>query len=263
MTAGALAAGAAVTSTDLLKLAGLAFVFVDHFGLFFDAAEPWWRVLGRAAAPIFFFLIGFARTRAVPWTWLVLGAALTALDLFTSDDWSDVGLNILLNFALIRLALPLVEAQVMPRRERVALLVLACIVLIPVLGRVLEYGSEGWLWALLGLSHRLALENGGWRFARNAIAAVTAAVYVVRETFDLGFEGAEVVGLALLIAGLALVLTRFRRVAYPWRGPVPVASAVNWIGRHSLEIYAVSLFAMQSLAYAWGDAEDDGDDEAA
>jgi hypothetical protein len=261
--AGALAAGAAVSSTDLLKLAGLAFVFVDHFGLFFDEAEPWWRVVGRAAAPIFFFLIGFARSRTVPWTWIALGAVLTALDLFTSDDWSDVGFNILLNFALIRLALPVVEAQVMPRRERIALLVLGCILLIPVLGRVLEYGSEGWLWALLGLSHRLALENGGWRSTRNAVAAVTAAVYVVRETLDLGFAGAEVVGLAVLIAGLAFLLTRFRRVEYPWRGPVLVATAVNWIGRHSLVIYAVSLFAMQSLSYAWGDAEDDGDDEAA
>jgi hypothetical protein len=66
-----------VTTTDVLKCIGVASFLIDHTGVFFDPAEPWWRLFGRVAAPIFFFLVGFARSRRVPWTWLALGAALT------------------------------------------------------------------------------------------------------------------------------------------------------------------------------------------
>ena len=54
---------ARVGTTDWWKLAGLALVLADHYGLFFDPDTDGWRVVGRIAAPIFFFLIGFARTR--------------------------------------------------------------------------------------------------------------------------------------------------------------------------------------------------------
>src|SRR3954447_328831 len=66
-----------VTTTDLWKLVGLVLVLIDHWGLLF-ADDPSWRVVGRAAAPIFFFFIGLARTRQVPWSWVILGLGLTA-----------------------------------------------------------------------------------------------------------------------------------------------------------------------------------------
>jgi len=69
-----------VTTTDLWKFTGLVLVLIDHWGLLF-ADDPSWRVVGRAAAPIFFFFIGLARTRRVPWSWVVLGLVLTAVRL--------------------------------------------------------------------------------------------------------------------------------------------------------------------------------------
>src|SRR6187200_681550 len=72
-----------VTTTDLWKLVGLLLVLIDHWGLLF-ADDPSWRVVGRAAAPIFFFFIGLARTRRVPWSWVVLGLVLTAVESWTS-----------------------------------------------------------------------------------------------------------------------------------------------------------------------------------
>src|SRR3954451_20378841 len=56
-----------VTTTDLWKLVGLVLVLIDHWGLLF-ADDPSWRVVGRAAAPIFFFFIGLARTRQLAGT---------------------------------------------------------------------------------------------------------------------------------------------------------------------------------------------------
>jgi hypothetical protein len=69
----------------------------------------------------------------------------------------------------------------------------------------------------------------------------------------------EAVVLAALVATLAVLLTRFRRETLDRDAPPSVATLLRLCGRRSLEIYAVSLFAMQVVAYAIeaGD-EDDG-----
>src|SRR3954463_1732712 len=103
----------AVPTTALWKLVGLVLVLIDHWGLLF-ADDPSWRVVGRAAAPIFFFFIGLARTRQVPWSWVILGLVLTAVESWTSGTGlGTINLNILINFAYIRLLLPEVERRVM------------------------------------------------------------------------------------------------------------------------------------------------------
>jgi hypothetical protein len=238
-----------VTTTDVLKLIGVISFLVDHTGFFFDPANLWWRLFGRIAAPIFFFLIGFASTRAVPWTWLAWGLALTAL---TRALWGVAMLNILLNFALLRFAvLPVVERHVMARPLPTAGLVAACVLLIDVTDEPLEYGTEGWLWAFFGLAHRRSLDAGeqtAWMTIPIAAAAVSA--HVAREIHDYGFNLLQSVLLAAMLAGLGLILLRFRRGSLQAQPPWPVAATLRFAGRSSLEIYASTLFAMQLVAYA-------------
>lgn len=252
------------TTTDLLKAAALVFVLVDHTGAYFVEDETWWRLFGRLAAPIFFFLIGFARSRAVPWTWLAFGLVLTLSDAVSSESLTEPTLNILLNFALLRWAvLPLVERWVLPSPWRLAVLVAGCAAAIPFTDHLIEYGTGGWLWALFGLAHRRALDDPEpqRRWARTGIAAVIAIAYTLREIEDFGFDPSEAVVLAALVAALAFLLTRFRRVTVAWQPPQPLAALLHLSGRHSLEIYALSLFAMQVVAYGI-DAADDEDDGA-
>jgi hypothetical protein len=241
-------APATITTTDLLKLAGLAFVFADHIGLFFVPDDDWWRVFGRAAAPIFFFLIGFARSGAVPLIWLVFGAILTALDVFVSDGLEDVTLNILFNFALIRFAMPVIEKHVLARSWGMPALAFFCAAMIPPAALVLEYGAEGWLWALVGLAAREAISRADARLQRNLIALVCVALYVIVESRDFEFEPAQTAVFAILMAALSITLLAFRRTD-ACAAPAPLARVFNWIGRRSLEIYAVSLFVMQLTGY--------------
>jgi hypothetical protein len=260
-----------VTTTDVLKVVGVAMLLIDHYGLFFDPDQTWWRVFGRIAAPIFFFLIGFARTRSVPWTWIAFGIALTALDVWTSWDegLQDTGLNILLNFALLRVAvLPLMEWIMRKRPPALAVFVIGCVLLISLSDCFLEYGTSGWLWALLGLSVRIGQEgpSPGYRWIRVALALVAAGAYVVRESIDHELSAEQVVTLAGMIAGLTAGLLAFRRTVLRVQPPAPFALLFRFCGRYSLEIYAITLFAMQFLGHALGtdegaDSDDDGDDE--
>lgn len=261
--AGHMRAPIPVTTTDLLKLAGLSLVLVDHYGLFFDATADWWRVAGRGAAPVFFFLIGFARTRNVPWMWIILGTILTALDAFTANGLEDVSLNILFNFALIRLVSPWIERHVLPLRWGLPALAMGCVALIPVAGVLLEYGASGWLWALLGLAVREALVSPEphVRRLRNMVATITLSAYVISESVDFQFDAAQTAALFTLMAALTAVFLHFRRADAPWRIPAPLSRGLHWIGRRSLEIYAISLFAMQSLGYAFDIGFDDDEED--
>src|SRR3954453_6278860 len=250
-----------VTTTDLWKLVGLLLVLIDHWGLLF-ADDPSWRVVGRAAAPIFFFFIGLARTRRGPWSWVVLGLVLTAVESWTSGTGpGKINLTVLINFALVRLLLPEVERRVMQHPWSIALLAMAIVLLIRPFQQILEYGAEGWLWALFGLSHRLALEvrHPHSRWARGGVAAAAALVYTAKEILDHGFDGAESAALAGLIAALTLGLALFRRANLSWQPPTPLAAVLRFCGRFSLEIYAATLLAMQIAAYAIEDpnAEDE------
>jgi hypothetical protein len=237
-----------VTTTDLLKVIGVATFLVDHYGFFFHTDELWWRMFGRVASPIFFFLIGFARTREVPWTWLVFGLVLSASQAWTMELYN---LNILLNFALLRFAvLPLVERFVMPRPWAIALLAFACIPLIVPTDRYLEYGTEGWLWALFGLARRMHLEGRQPAWSPYGLGAVAAAAYLHTEIVKFGFSTVQTTVLLALILSLTAVLARFRREPLPWQPAPAVASLFQLCGRHSLEIYAITLFGMQVVAYA-------------
>jgi hypothetical protein len=242
----------AVTTTDALKCVGVLAFLIDHYGYFFAPGETEWRLIGRVASPIFFFLLGFARTRTVPWTWLAFGVLLTGLDAAATGR-IGVTVNILLNFALLRFAvLPAVEAYALARPLPMAALVLACLPLIPLTDYVLEYGTGGWLWAFFGLSHRAAMERAGAQAAwmRSAIGATATGAYIVREIGDYRFDPLEAMVLVGLLSGVVLALVHFRRAALPWQPPRPMAALMRFCGRSSLEIYAITLFAMQLLAYA-------------
>jgi hypothetical protein len=238
-----------VTTTDVLKLVGVVTLLIDHYGLFYRPDETAWRLVGRTAAPIFFFLMGFARTRSVPWTWLGFGAAITALNFAAAKGWQSTTVNILFNFALLRIAvLPLVDRYVLSRPVPLALLSIACVLLIPATDEVLEYGTEGWLWAFFGLAHRRALENPGLRaeWTRVGLAAIAALAYIRREIHDYAFDVVQSAVLVMLVGAIVLILIRFRRTALAWQPPAPFAAALRLCGRHSLEIYAITLLAMQA-----------------
>lgn len=239
-----------VTSTDWLKLVGIAAFLIDHVGLFFIDDDEWWRILGRIAAPLFFFLIGFARSRHVPVSWIVWGLILTGIDWWIDGDFT---LNILLNFAFIRLALRILDkAGPSPSPWLLGALVLFSIVMLPFADVVFEYGAQGWLWALFGFTQR-AWRDGQTQFEkpRFAFAFIAAFAYTFGEIEWHDFEGLAAVICALVILGLTIALLRFDRTISAWQPPALLAPVIVWLSYYSLEIYAISLFLMQDIFYVF------------
>jgi hypothetical protein len=256
-----------LTTTDALKAAALLIILIDHIGHFLADEWPLLRVIGRLGAPIFFFLIGFARTRAVPLRWLWLGAVLTGVDYLWVGSFSETQLNILFNFALIRLGLPWIERVTIASPWPIVLVAFGCLPLMSMINPWLEYGSAGWLFALFGLSQRLAMERG--ERATKAVSATTALIglvaYSLVEARDYDFSPIQSGLMSVLLAGMGLALWQFRRTALKWHAVPWTNRLIHLCGRYSLEIYAAQIILLAAIGGLWstlepGEADDDEDD---
>lgn len=257
-----------VDNTDWLKTAAIILVLVDHFGYFFMEDDLWWSVLGRLAAPTFFFLIGYARTRTVPLHWIVLGVLLTLLDSW-NNDWAWVAPNILLSFVLIRIASRYVQPLVQNYGwVAFAILVTALFAMLPLTGKVVDYGAEGWLWALFGLYQRMYAEGrlatGADGAAKSSVprehaitknaglmrllaCLIAAVAYIWQEQIEFSFPRIPFAVFILGVGFLSISLCLFLRGPSRIQPPKAIAGVMGFIGRHTLEIYAVQLAASEII----------------
>ncbi|MEA2114018.1 MAG: TraX family protein [Thermodesulfobacteriota bacterium] len=258
----------AIDNTDWLKTAAIILVTVDHFGYFFIENANWWYVFGRLAAPLFFFLLGYAHTRTVPHHWIWLGVILTLLD-SSNADWTWAAPNILLSFALIRIARPYVQNFMQHYGwAAFALLVCALNLLLPITAEIVDYGAEGWLWALFGLCQRIYVDGRiatnvdgivlstappaqamteSVRLMRLMACFVAAVVYVWQEQIEFSFSQIQFTVFILSVGVLSLNLCLFLRGPSRIQPPVSIAAALHFIGRRTLEIYAIQLAGFELI----------------
>lgn len=251
-----------VDNTDWLKTAAIILVVIDHTGYFFIEDADWWSAFGRLAAPPFFFLLGYAKSRTIPLHWFWMAAILTLLDSW-NNDWTWVAPNILLSFALIRMARPYVQSYMQKHAWLTFLILIAVLVaLLPISAEFVDYGAEGWLWALFGLSHSMYVDNKlvtdsnsksdrltaspyamPQKFGLiNLLACIVAAgVYIWQEQIEYSFSQSQFVVFIVGVGVLSLSLGFFRRGVSCLQPPAPIVGILRFIGRHTLEIYAIQL----------------------
>jgi len=184
-------------------------------------------------------------------------------------DWTWVSPNILLSFAVLRAVRPYALAF-LQRYGWITLAILVCalIGLVPITGKVADYGAGGWLWALFGLCQRIYVDGtsptDGKREAGSSappahaaaidaglmrlLACIAAALaYFWQEQAEYSFPPIHfavfVLGVGILSVGLCL----FRRRPSRIRPPEPIARTLRFIGRHTLEIYAIQLAGSELL----------------
>jgi hypothetical protein len=257
-----------VDNTDWLKTAAIILATVDHFGHFFMDDDRWWSAFGRLAAPSFFFLLGYAQTRTVPLRWVVLGVILTLLESW-NESWTWVTPNILLSLALIRSAHPYVQV-LLQRHGWVAfvLMVAVLVAVLPMAARIVDYGSEGWLWALLGVCQRVYVDGRSDAGANTAAPSpsasvhaltknvalmrllaclVAAVVYVWQEQREFSFPRLHLAVFILGLGVLSACLCLFRRGPSRIQPPEAMGGALRFIGRRTLEIYAIQLAGFELI----------------
>jgi hypothetical protein len=252
----------AVDNTDWLKTVAIILVAVDHTGYFFIEDADWWSVFGRMAAPVFFFLLGYSQSRTVPLRWIGLGVILTLLDSWNTG-WAWVAPNILLSLALIRIVRPYAQIFLQHHGWAVfALFISALIAVLPRASNIVDYGAEGWLWALFGLCQRMYVNGNSTAevdhtaqspvipahamtqnmgLMRLLAGIVAAVVYVWQEQMEFSFSQVHFAVFIFGVGILSLSLCLFLRGPSRIQPQESIAGALRFIGRYTLEIYAIQL----------------------
>ena len=148
------------------------------------------------------------------------------------------------------------------------LLVCGLLAVLPITSKTVDYGSEGWLWALCGLCQRMYVDgrtvvdaHGAGEHAASLVRArtenlelmrllacvVAAVVYVWQEQREYSFPRFQFAAFIVGILVLSVSLCLFQRGPSPIQPPEAIAGFLRFIGRHTLEIYAIQLAGFELL----------------
>ena len=242
-----------LTSYDFLKTAALLLMIVDHIGYYFYPDDMWWRAVGRMSAPIWLFLIGYAKSRDFS------GRMWVAIAILTLCNWA-VGqailpLTILVTMLIARALIdPLMERL---NRHREALWPISFMLFAGTLVTFMlfEYGSEAMLLVMFGYMVRnpdkFPMKRADLMFF--GFAAMLAH-FLVQILMFFQFTTPQTVLIGGGLIAVLLVLLRFQPAQYTAtdRVPRPAVWLLQLCGRRSLELYVAHIVLFRFAAMQMG-----------
>ena len=228
-----------LNSHDAIKFIALIGMTVDHLGAYWLVDELWLRAVGRITIPIWFFLLGYARSdRVTPE--LVFAAAL-ALAASALTGFYLLPLNVLFTMIFCRFMLQLCQTRGWITRYPAELITLTICVFLPSMF-LIEYGTAALGFALLG---RMLREGMAGRRLKILWVVVTI-FYILTQLPGLGDIPLQA---AIVILGTGLVCWRlyFFRLTPVAMPPLP-AKITMFFARYSLEYYVLHRALLQTIA---------------
>jgi hypothetical protein len=240
-----------VTSYDILKSAAVLLMIVDHVGYYFHDGQDWYRVFGRMCVPIWFFLIGYARTRALD-KGLWIGTAILEAGRFAAG-MPVLPVTILATFLAIRAGLDrLMRFATRDARTHIIVNFILFLLAVPSI-YLFEYGTPGLMLAMFGWAVRQSQDKNPAVPAERLHQQMgwSAVSFLFWETLTFNFcqaqSGVMSVGVLLTLCAL----TFFRPREFPLfgrRALAPVRLGLQFCGRWTLEIYVAHIILFQTIA---------------
>lgn len=208
----------------------------------------WLRIVGRMAAPLFFYLVGYSGSYRFKYQILSLGMALGLIEFFTRDNSSIFervfSINILISFVLIKAILNRFDPVKMRTGSLIILLAVLLAVSLPT-ASVIEYGSLG-----LAIAIGARLVNKRHPFGKTWIIIATTALFLLQA--DIFLSGRPDLPMHIILASIVLfvailLVSLLIFVKYELRvftvNPVWLRNITIYISRYSLQIYFFHLAA--------------------
>lgn len=239
-----------ITAHDLIKCLAVLLMISDHIGHHFYPDEMWFRVFGRLCVPIWFFLVGYAKTNERP-LYLWSAAVLVTLSAIISGQFI-LPLNILFSIIILRYYRDgfISSALQSPESMRGIFLILLLSTLPTAL--LFEYGAIGMLFVIMGYIVRHK-EDVMQKFPPKYIylfLGLTFFSFFILEGIglpSLSLSQAVVLGIGFLAIGV--MLWRFEGKTYPVltaKLPFAVGWCIRMMGRKTLEIYVIHILLFRA-----------------
>jgi peptidoglycan/LPS O-acetylase OafA/YrhL len=247
-----------LTSYDFVKFAAIVLMIVDHIGHFYYPDEMWLRAIGRLSAPIWLFLIGYARTRDLSWHIWAGAGTLIAVDIICGQ--SPLPLSILGSMILYRLVLDPVMKGIKRNPQGLYPMVAVFFIATILTSQLFEYGTEGFVLVMAGYICRNA-DAMNFDKGKTAIFLMVAAFVHYLSViifFFPNFTLEQKLFTGVGLVALMLALGKFRAAEYPALTsalPRLITWLVQFGGRWSLEIYVAHLAVFHFIALYHGHAE--------
>jgi len=249
-----------LTSYDFLKFFALALMIVDHIGAYFYPENQWLRMIGRLCVPMWFFLIGYARSRdlSAP-IWFGMLILLWSNFIF---GFAIFPMNILATIIIVRIVIDVFATRMLLSKYDFFMANLTMVILIWPLSFYFEYGSLGLGLAMAGYFIR-NFEN----IKINKILVMfyfgfIYSVFIVYSFF--GYSDYELYSLmkngqfyfvAVALIFVFILLYNFKDVEYAnltVKLPDYLVLFIQFVGRRSLLIYVVHLCMFKFLSLYLG-----------
>lgn len=249
-----------LTSYDFLKSIAIILMIMDHSAYYFfidvNPEYSWARVLGRMCVPIWFFLIGYARSRDIgPHLWigtavLVLGNMIVGQFIFP--------LSILPTMIFIRIVIDyIMERAVKDHEVLIGIAFVIYFLSIPS-GFIWEYGTAGLLFAMFGWMMRNPdkLEFKIKKTVEIYALGFCVIAFGAYQAFVFQFDRIQTITLFAGFSFVCLILYGFRPQTYPKltrQLPNIIVRIIQVMGRRSLEVYVIHLTLFKFAAAVMGD----------
>ena len=248
--------GSEVNSHDLLKISAITTMVIDHIGRFFLANNVWLRILGRMAAPQFFFLVGYSGSYRFKRSILLYGLALWVVNYLVNPSTVTLEhilpINILISFTLIKALLNKYDPLGVSSGALIILLAVLMFLSLPTY-LFIEYGTLGLCYAI---GARLLRQRH--QFCRLWMCITIIVHFGFESTFMLvGHPELSIWALPLFYGLLAVVFIAnlFIFLHYNFRifniEQKYVKTVAIYVSRYSLEIYFFHLSAFMIASYVW------------
>ncbi|HOO81928.1 MAG TPA: TraX family protein [Alphaproteobacteria bacterium] len=241
----------ALTSYDLLKALALVLMVVDHVGYFFFPEEIWLRVIGRLSVPVWFFLIGYAKTREVPRLFWILALVVAGSTLVSGEYLFP--LNILFTLILARLSVDWLYRHALRNTEAFLGMFFLLSFAAPPSLVFIEYGTLGFLFTLMGALRRHKGDVAAPSWMVWAFFAAGSFAYILVQSLLLPSLSAG--QFFFFVAGmvvLSFLLYRFNIHVFEKVNvrSFPPALLLMLLGRRTLEFYVLHLLVFRAVVMA-------------
>ncbi len=230
-----------LTSYDLLKALAIILMVIDHTGHHFYPDDMWFRVIGRLCLPIWFFLIGYAKTTEIP-NKLWAGGIIVTMSAIFSGQYL-LPLNILFTIIVLRIMRASVVLRCFYSADGMRGIFLILVFLTFPTAILFEYGSITMLFVLIGYALRNKDELAkdiDLQYIKIFAALSFLAFYILQGINLPHISEAQALFMFAGFTVIGFMLWNFRPAKYvdADRYIAPsIIKVIQFMGRRTLEIY--------------------------